>query len=629
MTGSSTTVCIDANEFPVSSVVVFRTQAEVTRTFPIELQAGNNDLEIKSLPNSIQHDSLRIQGVGKGVTLLDHALSSSPTRVRSGANETTKVKELRALKKAAEAELKVLSDQAEILLGYSKSMTAEHVTPEAFIEYMGVFSKAGVQNVDGKKQKEKEIEEINAQIKKELEASRTSSERDEHLRGTIVSVVLHSETDLKAAELKITYVVNGASWTPAYEIRASTDTDGQLNKTVALHYKAAVTQNTGEDWKNAKLTLNTTSPALARNLLSHTGLKIQPGAASNGQNGGYPNKLNRAGLPMQQMQQQQMQQQQQQQYVPQQHVQPQYAQNQQYLQQYVQQQPLTIIPPSGVITTHPTGAPIPFIPPGAAGFGGPQDPAQPAAVIDEAAAFNYADAVAESTAVSATYQIEGKTTILSGIATHKVVISTSIVLPIEVYVVTMPRVQPWACLQAKIKNARSEPLLAGLASIFNDDSYVSSTQLSLVSPGDSFICSLGMDDKIKVSFTHTDGKTVINNIPFVGNTESVLATNAIKVKNNSKGVISRLIIRDAVPVGQDPLKVLLKTPPELATVATADAEVKIAEGAVARWSKEKANSREEGLVEWVLDNIESGEEKKVELAWSVEVPQGFKWSYSV
>ncbi|KAG8940238.1 hypothetical protein FRC04_005483 [Tulasnella sp. 424] len=740
----STTVYIDANEFPVSSVVVFRTQAEVTRSFPIELQARNNDLEIKGLPNSIQHDSLRIQGVGKGVTLLDHALSSSPSPFRFGANETTKVKELRALKKAAEAELKILSAQSEILQGYSKSMTAEHVKPEAFIEYLGVFSKAGIQNVDGTKQKEKEIEEIDAQIKKELEVSRTSSERNEHLRGTIISVVLHSETDLKAAELKIIYVVNGASWTPAYEIRASTDTNGQLNKTVALHYKAAVTQTTGEDWKDTKLTLNTTSPALARILLPHTGLKIQPGATTDGQNGGYPNKLNRAGLSIQQKQQPQKQQPQTQQ----QQTQQQQQQMQQLLQRFtpqqLQQKLLLIqqrlaqemaqeaqaqqaqqaVPHSRIAQlqqiqaqiqaqlqqaqahasfgTSDTGgdlldlggllgqaqqaqqavypsriaqlqqaqaqqqqAPTPLqqapaqasaaafggfgsTAPSAAAFGavgaapagssafsfGTAAPANDKpqgfsaavdpAVIDEAAAFNYADAVAESTAVSATYKIEGKTTILSGIATHKVVISTSIVLPIEVYVVTMPRVQPWACLQAKIKNARTEPLLAGLASIFNDDSYVSSTQLPLVSPGDSFICSLGMDDKIKVSFTHTDGKTVINNVPFVGNTESVLATNAIKVKNNRSGAISRLIIRDAVPVGQDPLKVLLKTPAELATVATADAE-----GAIARWSKERANNREEGLVEWVLDNIESGEEKKVELAWSVEVPQGIKWSYSV
>ncbi|KAG8902120.1 hypothetical protein FRC01_009656, partial [Tulasnella sp. 417] len=224
MTGS-TAICIDANEFPVSSVVIFRTQAEVTRSFPTELQAGNNDLEIKGLPGAIQQDSLRIQGVGKGVTLLDHAISFNLTPSRPGSSEATKVKELRATKKAAKAELKVLVDQADIVLGYSRSMTAEHVKPEAFMEYMAVFNQAGVQNVDALKQKEREIEEIDKQIMIGLEASRTSSERNEHLRLTTVFVVLHSETELKTAELRITYVVNGASWTPAYEIRATTDTN--------------------------------------------------------------------------------------------------------------------------------------------------------------------------------------------------------------------------------------------------------------------------------------------------------------------------------------------------------------------------------------------------------------------
>lgn len=55
------------------------------------------------------------------------------------------------------------------------------------------------------REKEKEIEVIDSQIKKELEASTKSSERNEHLRQTAISVILSSETDLKAAELKITY----------------------------------------------------------------------------------------------------------------------------------------------------------------------------------------------------------------------------------------------------------------------------------------------------------------------------------------------------------------------------------------------------------------------------------------
>jgi len=46
-----------------------------------------------------------------------------------------------------------------------------------------------------------------------------------------------------------------------------------------------------------------------------------------------------------------------------------------------------------------------------------------------------------------------------------------------------------------------------------------------------------------------------------------------------------------------------------------------------RWSKEKLASRESGLVEWVVTELESGKEKLVELAWSVECPVGGKWGY--
>jgi len=58
--------------------------------------------------------------------------------------------------------------------------------------------------------------------------------------------------------------------------------------------------------------------------------------------------------------------------------------------------------------------------------------------------------------------------------------------------------------------------------------------------------------------------------------------------------------------------------------------VKVGDGGkvVARWSKQKQTSREEGLVEFVMKDTASGEEKQVELTWVVEGPPGVKWSYS-
>jgi uncharacterized protein (TIGR02231 family) len=60
----------------------------------------------------------------------------------------------------------------------------------------------------------------------------------------------------KSADLSLTYLVGGASWTPAYEVRAN-----EAGQQVELSTFATVTQVTGEDWSGVKLTLSTAVPS--------------------------------------------------------------------------------------------------------------------------------------------------------------------------------------------------------------------------------------------------------------------------------------------------------------------------------------------------------------------------------
>jgi uncharacterized protein (TIGR02231 family) len=53
-------------------------------------------------------------------------------------------------------------------------------------------------------------------------------------------------------------VVNDASWYPTYDIRAK-----NVNSPVVIAYKANVSQQCGEDWKNVKLTLSTGDPSVS------------------------------------------------------------------------------------------------------------------------------------------------------------------------------------------------------------------------------------------------------------------------------------------------------------------------------------------------------------------------------
>jgi uncharacterized protein (TIGR02231 family) len=58
-----------------------------------------------------------------------------------------------------------------------------------------------------------------------------------------------------SGKMEITYMVNNAGWTPAYDIRAN-----GVGQPIQLVYKANVYQNSGEEWKDAKLTLSTIMP---------------------------------------------------------------------------------------------------------------------------------------------------------------------------------------------------------------------------------------------------------------------------------------------------------------------------------------------------------------------------------
>jgi hypothetical protein len=57
-------------------------------------------------------------------------------------------------------------------------------------------------------------------------------------------------------------VVSHASWTPLYDVHASIGKAKDPTSTIALHYRASITQATGENWSKVELTLSTASPQL-------------------------------------------------------------------------------------------------------------------------------------------------------------------------------------------------------------------------------------------------------------------------------------------------------------------------------------------------------------------------------
>ncbi|MCB0738372.1 MAG: DUF4139 domain-containing protein, partial [Bacteroidetes bacterium] len=75
-------------------------------------------------------------------------------------------------------------------------------------------------------------------------------------RTGIIEVTILAEEKI-TGNFKINYLVNGASWVPTYDLRFE-----DVDQPIELKYNAKVRQNTGIDWKDATLTLSTSTPKL-------------------------------------------------------------------------------------------------------------------------------------------------------------------------------------------------------------------------------------------------------------------------------------------------------------------------------------------------------------------------------
>ncbi|MEB0261493.1 DUF4139 domain-containing protein, partial [Mucilaginibacter sp. 10I4] len=95
-----------------------------------------------------------------------------------------------------------------------------------------------------------------------IQQERFAKQINDILRGssTVTSNILVMVSSKAAAQSQftLTYLVNNANWYPTYDIRAK-----NVNSPITISYKANVSQQSGEDWKNVKLTLSTGNPTVS------------------------------------------------------------------------------------------------------------------------------------------------------------------------------------------------------------------------------------------------------------------------------------------------------------------------------------------------------------------------------
>ncbi|KAG8904687.1 hypothetical protein FRB99_001328 [Tulasnella sp. 403] len=246
------TIPFDATDLPIKAVCVHQNSAEVTRIIPLSLKAGQNEVIIDHLTSSIDTQKIRVEGIGKGVTVYD--VAALPDALAHPGAANTVPDELRPLKEKIDtlkAEKAINDEQARILDDYSKTLKAGEANHETLKDFLKVYKEQMADIRTSTRDLQNEIDTLEAEFTKE-EARRKR-------RNAKVVVCLLAEVD-GSAELSLMYTVYGVSWSPLYDIRANINPGSTEKTSVTLVYRATINQDTAEDWNNVALSLSTAAP---------------------------------------------------------------------------------------------------------------------------------------------------------------------------------------------------------------------------------------------------------------------------------------------------------------------------------------------------------------------------------
>jgi len=239
-----------------------------------------------------------------------------------------------------------------------------------------------------------------------------------------------------------------------------------------------------------------------------------------------------------------------------------------------------------------------------------------------------ADVDASKGNISATFQVPGLIHIPSDGIVHNVTIA-KLDLDAKMSWVCVPKKDTKTHLKAKIKNASEYTFLRGQSSIYVDGSFISKSEVPLVSPEESFDCSLGVDPSIRVTY-HPRSKKVSQS-GFYTKTTNHIFSQRITIFNTKTLPIENLKIIDQVPVSEDSaitvklVNPALKLPGEVGGVDPKASPLKVASGVIAQWhgadeeSVEAAVLGRDGKLDWVC-NMLAQEKIGLVLQWEVTAP---------
>jgi uncharacterized protein (TIGR02231 family) len=247
---------------PIAAVTVFPDRARVTRRGAVELAAGERRVVVAGLPLALQADSVRVAGTGPATVLgVDIARRHRPRTADEVALDLEdQLRAARTALAALEDEDAVAGERLAFLSelarrstrSYAKALAAGGTDPAQVAELSDALAtqQAAVRQERRAlaEERERASERIGA-LQRTLETRQRQREPDSN--SAIITLTVQAESSI---ELELSYLVNGAGWHSAYDLRLDGDE-------LSLTWYGLATQHTGEDWPECDLRLSTARPS--------------------------------------------------------------------------------------------------------------------------------------------------------------------------------------------------------------------------------------------------------------------------------------------------------------------------------------------------------------------------------
>jgi uncharacterized protein (TIGR02231 family) len=243
----------------IASVTVYPKRAQVVRTAAVDLPQGKSELVFTQLSHQLISQSLRLTMGADNITVQEVSYRKNYLNAEALDKQKSGLyKQLDSLgqeEKWAAYEKEIIKGEETILNANQRVYSNEEGVSVEALRQLSTYYRTRLAEL---RRQQMDIDRRISNLRKQKQAVQNQINSlyasGQKVAGEVV-VSIQAPQPVRT-NIRLSYLVKNAGWSPAYDIKA-------ISKEAPLEvtFRASVHQNTGQDWDGVKLSLSNASPA--------------------------------------------------------------------------------------------------------------------------------------------------------------------------------------------------------------------------------------------------------------------------------------------------------------------------------------------------------------------------------